>query len=391
MMKRHSFPLRLLYYSLFTFLFSLFTFLSGCTDRNKANGNGTMEPVDTFSYKGYADLANILAGKMPEDNSFLNDITSSDAFTTHKGSMGAMWNRYKKSDIDIIRQWSADNLKISTDTIFYPFGGPDVNYIASFFPDSRFAVLVGIEEAGKLPFLDQLSLQNYTEILTSLRTIISTTVGLSFFQTKHGMETELEGYHHGTLPVITMFLALHGYEVITVNPVKIQPDGTIAYTQPDKVFAHTMKKDMGNSFEVLYRLPGERGARRVYYLNSDLSNEKFAESGMDNLMQKYFKNKTTFLKVASYLLHDPEFSDVQQSLLANSQTILTGPSGMPFAAFNKNEWRFQLYGNYIAPVPQYSDYPQSDLRNFYKSQAHTPLNFRFDYHSSASLVVATRK
>lgn len=374
-------------------LFATVFFITGCTDKNTANGKDSSksEPVDTFSYKGYTDLANILAGKMPEDEDFLKDITSTDAFNTHKGSMGAMWSRYKKSDIDVIRQWSADNMKMNTDTIFYPFGGPDVNYVASFFPNSRFAVLVGIEEAGKLPFLDKLSLQNYTEILTSLRTIISSTVGLSFFQTKHGMETELEGYHHGTLPVIIMFLALHGYEVITVNPVKIEADGTIAYTQPDKVFAHTMDKKIDNSFEVLYRLPGEQGARRVYYLGSDLSNGMFTESGMDKLIEKYFKNKISFLKVASYLLHEPEFSEVQKSILANSKTILSGPSGMPFAAYEKGQWGFQLFGNYIAPVPQYSDYPQSDLKDFYKSKEHSPINFRFDYHSSASFVMATKK
>ncbi len=372
-------------------IFAAAILVASCTNKggNVFSKDEVTEPVDTFSYKGYTNLANLLAGKDIDDKDFLKEITSSAAYETHKASMSAMWERYQMSSIDIIRQWSSENLKTNPDTVFYPFGGPDFNYISSFFPDCRFAVLVGKENAGKLPFIDELSMQHYSEILTSLRTSISSNVGLSFFQTLN-MEEDLNSYLQGTLPVVTMFIALHGYEVITINPVKLE-DGKLAYTEPDKVFAHTLDKKIGEGFEVLYRMPGEKGARRVYYINSDLSDEGFANSSMDKLIENSFKGKLTFLKAASYLLHQPEFSKVRESLLQNSKAILSGPSGMPYEAYDKEKWNFRFFGNYVGPIPLFSSHVQDDLKAAYKSATPSPINFRFDYHTSSSFTLAEKK
>lgn len=375
-----------------TLIFAVAICLTGCTDKGfkvVLSGNETTDPVDTFSYRGYTNLANLLAGKDIDDKAFLKEITSSAAFETHKASMSAMWERYQMSSIDVIRQWSQENLKESPDTVFYPFGGPDFNYLSSFFPECRLAVLVGIEQAGKLPFIDKLSMEHYTEILTSLRTSISSNVGLSFFQTLN-MAEDLNSYLQGTLPVVTMFIALHGYEVITINPVMIK-DGKLVYTEPDKVFAHTLDKKIGDGFEVLYRKHGEKGARRVCYLNSNLSNEAFSKNGMDKLIGKTFKGKLTFLKAASYLLHQPEFSEVREAILQNSKTILSGPSGMPYEAYDKNKWNFKFFGNYVGPIPLFSTCVQDDLKAAYKSTTPSPINFRFDYHTSSSFTLAEKK
>jgi len=362
----------------------------GCSNRSGSVSNKDMEPVDTFSYKGYTVLANIYAGKATDGGYFCSDITSTKAYSTHKAAMTTMWGRYRASDVDVIRNWSKGNLNEKIDTVFYPFGGPDFNYLSSFFPDCRFSVLVGLEDVGKLPFTDSLSVAKYSEVLTGMRAIITSNVGLSYFHTLH-MEEDLDCYLKGTMPVVMMYAALHGYEVITVNPVKIEKDGTLAYVNPDKVFAHTMDKDKGDGFEMLYRFPGEKGARKLYYLNSDLSDEVFSVSGMGNVIEKNFKGKLTFLKVASYLLHDSEFSKVKEAILDNSKIILSGPSGMPYAAYDKEKWNLKLYGKYVAPIQQFADYPQDDLKALYKNTAASPIQFRFDYHSSASFILATKK
>ncbi len=366
--------------------------ICSCTDGKNDNvNNGKAEPVDTFSYKGYTNLANLLAGKATAvDADFMNDITSSHAYDTHKAAMTTMWGRYRVSDVDVIRHWSAENLKQNVDTVFYPFGGPDFNYLASFFPDCRFSILVGIEDVGKLPFTDQLSRNKYQEVLTGMRALLSSNVGLSYFHTL-SMEKDLDSYLKGTMPVIMMYAALHDYEVITINPVNIETDGTLAYVEPDKVFAHTMDKKPGDGFEMLYRKSGEKGARKVYYLNSDLSDAAFPTGGMQKVIDRYLKNKLVFLKVASYLLHDSEFSMIRNSILNNSNVILSGPSGMPFAAYDNKEWNLQSFGKYMAPIPEFANYQQEDLKAFYKSSKPSPIDFRFDYHSSASFILATKK
>lgn len=380
--------------SIVSLLLTVVSFMTICSCKGGKNGEKSAEkvaPVDTFSYKGYTNLANVIAGKGSADANFLSDITSSKAYETHKAAMTTTWGRYRASDVDVIRRWSKENLSQNVDTVFYPFGGPDFNYLASFFPDCRFSVLVGLEGVGKLPFIDKLSKERYTDVLTGIRAIISSNVGLSYFHTTLNLEENLDPYLKGTMPVIMMYAALHGYDVITVNPVKIEADGTLAYVNPDKVFAHTMDKGEGDGFEMLYRLPGESGARKLYYLCTDLSDKVFPSSGMGKVIEKNLKGKLTFLKVASYLLHDTEFSEIRKSLLDNSNIILSGPSGMPYSAYDKNVWNLRLFGKYIAPVPQYVDYQQDDLKAFYKSEKPSPIDFRFDYHSSASFILATKK
>lgn len=364
---------------------------SSCGGKNGGLTKASDDPVDTFSYKGYTNLANILAGKGCDDADFLADITSSKAYETHRAAMTTTWGRYRASDVDVIRRWSKENLRQPADTVFYPFGGPDFNYLACFFPDCRFSVLVGLEGVGKLPFMDKVSCDHYSDILTGIRAIISTNVGLSYFHTLLHMEETLDPYLKGTMPVIMMYAALHGYDVLTVNPVKIDADGTLAYLHPEKVFAHTMDKGEGDGFEMLYRKPGEQGARKLYYLCSDLSDSAFPTGGMEKVIGKYLNHKLTFLKVASYLLHDSEFSQIKQSLLDNSKVILSGPSGMPFAAYDRKVWNLRPYGKYMAPIQEFADYQQEDLKAFYKRENPSPIDFRFDYHSSASFILATKK
>lgn len=361
---------------------------------NAGNGvaySDSNNPVDTFSYTGYTELANVIAGKGATNADFLSDVTTSKAYETHKAAMTTTWGRYRFSDVDVIRRWSKENFQQKVDTVFYPFGGPDFNYLSSFFPDCRFSILVGLEGVGKLPFIDKVSKARYSDVLTGMRAIISSNVGLSYFHTTLNFEADLDPYLKGTMPVIMMYAALHGYEVITINPVKIEQDGTLAYVHPEKVFAHTMYKGEGDGFEMLYRKPGERGARKLYYLCSDLSNGAYPTGGMDKVIKKYLHNKLTFLKVASYLLHEPDFSMIRESLLDNSKTILSGPSGMPYSAYDKALWNLKLFGKYMAPIPQFADYPQDDLKAIYKAEKSSPIDFRFDYHSSASFILATKK
>lgn len=365
--------------------------ICSCDGKNGGLTKGNNTPVDTFSYKGYTNLANILAGKGCDDADFLADITSSKAYETYKAAMTTMWGRYRKSDVDVMRKWAKDNLQQSADTVFYPFGGPDFNYLACFFPDCRYSVLVGLEGVGKLPFMDKVSKDHYSEVLTGMRAILTTNTGLGYFHTLLHMEETLDPYLKGTMPVIMMYAALHGYEVITVNPVKMSPDGKLTYVHPEKVFAHTMDKGDGDGFEMLYRLPGEKGARKLYYLCSDLSDTVFPTSGMAKFIEKDFHNKLTFLKVASYLLHEDEFSKLRQSLLDNSSVILSGPSGMPFSAYDSKVWNLRPFGKYMAPIPEFADYQQEDLKSFYKTVKPEPIDFRFDYHSSASFILATKQ
>ncbi|MCF0192314.1 MAG: hypothetical protein HUK05_02615 [Prevotella sp.] len=383
-----------------TFIFLIVAFACAVSCTNKANGGSGSEAdtvsavvaqVDTFSYKGYTILANILAGKEIQDKSVLANVSSTQAYTEHQEELTELWAQYKASDINAIREWAKENIMEVVDTVFYPFGGPDFNYLASFFPDCRYSLLVGMEKGGLLPFSDKESQKDCADILTALRESISSNIHSSFFVTRD-MRTDLNNeYIKGTVPVVMMFVALHGFDVITVNPVHLDVDGDICYTDSANVFAHTLDKDYEEGFEIMYRKPDEKGIRRVVYLSSDLSNEGFNKSGLAAVVNKTFKGKTTFLKAASYCPHEPMFSSIQKAILDNSNMIISGPSGMPYTAISPTVWNIKLYGNYVGPIQAFLAYPQMELKKKYEKGETTPIKFRFGYGRSSSFFMAVRK
>lgn len=343
--------------------------------------------LDTFSYKAYNNIAQILAGINPTDTSFLPQIVHSKEFVEHKTVMDKQWAAYSKN-ISTITNWSKSELG-NLDSIFYPFGGPDFNYIASFFPDCHFSMLIGLEKAGKIPFSDDFSIKNAAEILKQTTKSVRSNIDLSFFQT-NSMKTELSGYLEGTLPVIMMFMVRHNYEIININPVHINEKSYFEISNKEQEYAHTLTKDFSNAYEIVYKKIGENIYRYMYYFSLDLSDKEINEKTFDLLLNNYFHNKTTFLKAASYLLDRPTFTKIKKLILSHSKTIITGPSGIQYRDLDSS-WNIQLYGNYVGPISLFSGRQQEDLKAAYQKGQIKPIDFKFDYHKVSSLLVAKKR
>lgn len=384
---------------LFAFIAILGFLIASASCNNSTNNNKEKEsedvivveevnPLDTFAYTNYNSVAKILAGKVPDDTTFLTQIIKSPKFEYHKSSFENIWNEHIL-ELNKVTSWSADNLN-NEDTVFYPFGGPDFNYLDAVFPNCKFSVLIGLEKAGKIPFSDSLSIANYDKILDMVTKTIVTNVGFSFFRTK-SMKVDLAGYLEGTLPIIMMFMSRHDMDIVNVNPIVINDQGKFEYPTPDEEWAYSMEKDFQNSFEVIYKKSGEETYRKLIYLSMDVSDDEINEETFSLMMQNYFKDQTTFLKAASYLLDRPQFLKIKQLILDNSNKIVTGPSGMQFRDFD-DSWDIKLYGNYIGPIRLFYDRQQPELKEAYKNGNPEKIDFLFDYTTgSPSLFVATKK
>ncbi|MDD3860833.1 MAG: hypothetical protein PHW83_11595 [Bacteroidales bacterium] len=344
-------------------------------------------PIDTFSYDGFNSVAYILAGKQPLDSNLFQNVINSKEFANHKSLMENKWSTHK-TKLDIITDWSNEHI-VSADTVFYPFGGPDFNYLAAFFPDCRFSVLIGLEKGGKIPFSDSLSIAKYPEIFTAITSSVASNLEFSFFRT-NSMARDLAGYLEGTLPIIMMFMSRHDFEIININPVFINNQGYFEYVDKERIYDYSLNKDFEDSFEIIYKKENEDFLRKLYYFSMDLCDSALNKQSFSLMMDNYFEGKTCFLKAASYLLDRPQFTIMKNLILDNCDVIITGPSGMPFKAFD-NTWDIELFGNYIGPCSLFSGRQHPELKEAYEKGNPSPINFKFDYHATHhSLIIATK-
>jgi hypothetical protein len=358
------------------------------TEEKKIVDEKAIEPLDTFSYTGYNSVAYILAGKVPSDTLFMPQLIKSSSFQSHKSLMEKQWKDHKQKT-DVMSDWSTTHIQ-NRDTVFYPFGGPDFNYMSAFFPDCRFSMLVGLEKGGKIPFSDSLSMASYPEILRMVSQSVASNLEFSFFRT-NSMKRDLAGYLEGTLPIIMMFMSRHDFEIINVNPVFINNEGHFEYSDKENVYKHSLDKDFDDSYEIIYKKDGDDFYRKLYYFSMDLSDSALNKQAFSKMMDNYFKEQTTFLKAASYLLDRPQFKIMKEYILKYSAEIVSGPSGVQYRDLD-DSWDIKLYGNYIGPITLFYDRHQNDMKEAYKTGNPEPIKFRFDYHPTHhSLIVAKKK
>ncbi|MCX6550606.1 MAG: hypothetical protein NTY02_06320, partial [Acidobacteria bacterium] len=104
---------------------------------------------------------------------------------------------------------------------------------------------------------------------------------------------------------------------------------------------------------------------------------------------------TTFVKSASYLMHDDRFATIRSMVLGESSSILQDDTGVPYRFFDKATWALTLYGKYTAPISDFKYGFQKDLDAAFKvpSAAHD-LTFTFGYHwrmGTSSVMLAVKQ
>jgi hypothetical protein len=108
---------------------------------------------------------------------------------------------------------------------------------------------------------------------------------------------------------------------------------------------------------------------------------------------------TTYIKSASYLLHNSNFSVMRDAVLKKSMSIVQDDTGVPYRYLPAKDWKLTFYGNYVKPVSSFpSGYYQQDLQKAYRTgdslKQIKPLPFSLGYHWGSSvqnLIKAERK
>ena len=113
----------------------------------------------------------------------------------------------------------------------------------------------------------------------------------------------------------------------------------------------------------------------------------------------YLKNMgtiNTYLKGASYLMHKNYFSMVRNVILSQSHHVVQDDSGIAFHYFldDTHKWNYSFFGQYLKPIPMFSQFYQADLDSLYKKQGASPIGFGIGYNfkdKNSNFMIASKQ
>ncbi|MFZ4765862.1 MAG: hypothetical protein ACOYMN_13000 [Roseimicrobium sp.] len=351
---------------------------------------------------GEADLFSpSRAADVPADSVALNDsarflagmgsLGGQDAFSelrampewrAHAERMDALWRDFTLRHARHVSAWAdaaLGGLRRSR-AVFYPFSGPDFVFAHLFYPYSDTYVMCGLEPCEALPQWSTLSPGDVASGCNGLYAGLDTVLQFSYFITKEMRSDFQSTRFRGVLPVFLVFLARTGHAVESVEGVRLDASGAPSFTAA------------GTGAPGLHiRFRGAHGSKSLFYFQQDLANGGCSPKGPFLQFVSSLGRPAAMAKSASYLMHEPYFSNIRNFIVTHCSGIAQDPSGVPYRSLAENGWRVSLYGNYVGARDPFEKYEQPALIDAYTREGGHPLSFGIGYLTepqTTSLMVA---
>ncbi|MDR1551343.1 MAG: hypothetical protein LBS14_01545 [Holosporaceae bacterium] len=304
-------------------------------------------------------IARILAGL------YIDRTLNDPASRLHARRMDKAW---KGLNLEKISEWALINITPhlgGSNTLFYPFGGPDALYPVKLFPQMKNYVLVGLEPIGNFEDIRK-NIEN-NAALNAIKIAFSHYLEKGYFITSQ-MMTQLSNQSiRGALYLILIELVRNGHAIVSIENKSIDADGNEVARQ----------KGMIDCVKIVFQLVGSGEQKNMYYVRANLANENKKLSYLKNFMRNFAF--ITFIKSASYVLHDQGASQIATFILMHSGAILQDDTGLRFARFSP-EWKMYPFGKYVGPnLAFFNSYRQNDLIEFFAKNHPKPLPFTIGY------------
>lgn len=329
--------------------------------------------------------ASVLAG-MKNTAGNLSNYLDSSAWKENALAIDSSWKRLEKTRLAKMRNWRDKELSVinkNDKTLFYPFSGPDFLTAYTFFPDVEKYVMIGLEPMGRLPEINKMKGKDAEQYVKNFKISLADIFNKSYFITQY-MGRDLQNQKvNGTLPILSFFIKRTGNEIADIKyVVKLSKDSIV-----EVPYDYKDKKNL--PFGVHISIVSNGKSKDVYYFRYDVSNGKFTDT---TLFVKYLNKLqapvATYVKSASYLLHNDFMSNMRKFILAKSDDVVEDDTGIPFKYFvEKNNWNTKVYGEYQRPVKDFKWLDrQKDLQAvFDKDSLNIPkLPFHLGYHWSSN-------
>ena len=362
-----------------------------------ASSSPSVPTFDISTFKAdnkFNATASVLAGVKSSAGS-LKKYLDSAAWKENAGFIDSSWSRLERTRLSKMRTWRAKEfatINQNTRTLFYPFSGPDFLTAFTFFPDVDKYIMIAMEPMGKLPEITKMKHNDAEEYIHQFRISLTDIFNKSYFITKN-MNRDLNYQKvNGVLPVLALFIKRTGNEIANISyVVKLDNDSII-----EVPYEYSDKKNL--PFGVRLDIVSNGKAKTVYYFRYDISNKKFEEKAPFYKYLSKMESPSTYVKSASYLLHNDFMNNIREFILAKSNNVIEDDTGIPFKYFTESgKWNCKVYGEYAKPV---SDFKWLDLQKelkeaFQKDSANIPkLPFHLGYHWGSKkdiLIVCTKK
>lgn len=352
----------------------------GCSSSTPA------KPVEAKVENPINDAARFLAGIEGRNDGVFRELEGVEAWKAHSAEIAKLWANFERAYLEPARQFQKNELAPAiqySETVFYPFSGPDVPFLLTFFPVGKTYVMAGLEPVGPVPAPEQYPAEKLEKSLHGLRAAGGEMFGRSFFVTRE-MDQQFRGQiARGVLPMILMLLAKMGCEVESARHVQIEPDGSVVEHQ---------RPDRPRGVEIEFRRPDGNSAK-LYYFSTDLA------KGLERdprflLFLNRFPPPDTFVKSGSFLLHWRMCERLRSFILERSRNVLQDDTGVPYHYYVKAGWSVRLYGEYAVPDPPFRRQFQKDLAAAFEEPGKAkPLGFSLGYGARrrpTTLILASR-
>lgn len=344
----------------------------------------TPDSATLIAHRTINETARFVAGmEVQNKNSKLYALSQTKEWKAHARNMNQIWNAYQQnaSKYLLFSQNELNEINQSSYTLFYPFGGPDFLFAYTFFPDMDTYFLIGLERTGQPIEVKHPSPQTYKLYQDAVSDVLS----LSFFPTKSMNDEQENDTIDGVVPVISMLMARMQIEIIDIKNVHIDPSG--------RVVENAQGQAHNGMVEFSFFRADTKKVQRLYYYATDLSNDGLSHNKpLTTFIQQLDKETTTtFIKSASYLMHENAFSTIRELILKQSSNVLQDDSGIPLAYYPKATWSRALYGTFYKPVSEYAEYSQPDLRDAYQLGNPKALSFRIGFARQSNLQIFSKR
>jgi len=368
-------------------------------DAETETGPDTLRYTEDPRYRYWNDLARYLGGLKPLPGSVLDSIDHRPEAVEHRRFFDAAWALKDSVSLRRIQRWFSREYPQAhayKETVFYPFSGPDFMTIYTLYPQAKQYFLFGLEPEGRSPDLKQLKTKDLRKHLQVLRTALRDILGRTYFITSHMGGDLSRSDFNGTLPIMLAFMARQGCEVLTVDRVVMQPDGTPRTLAPNEFIKMYVRDSLVTGVRIRFRKAGTKVKQTLYYYSLDISDPYYYhQKDFQRAIERLDKTQT-FLKSASYLLHWDNFSLIRNQILRVTDMLVQDDTGIAYRFLEKDKWDIRLYGRYTTPIRQFTGQFQADLNKAYiaDSARIQPLDFVFGYSAlknAANILVARKK
>ncbi|MBN8576616.1 MAG: hypothetical protein J0L66_06710 [Cytophagales bacterium] len=324
------------------------------------------------------NLARFVAGMPQLDSNSFTVLQSDPYWQEYKTAMDKSWDKMFETRLSKITGWRDSTLAKQNDTLplFYPFSGPDFLHANYLYPHTATYVLAALEPIAAVPQLDTLPLAVRDKFLDTLGASLRDIFQKSYFITKH-MKADLKQVK-GVLPPLYFFIARSGHEFISQTLITLDAEGL-----EKEVPAKQLHWQKTPGVKLVIRNLATQQVKTVYYFSISISNAGLTERPEFVTFVTQHAPFNTFVKSASYLMHNTYFTSIKELILNHTENLFQDDTGIPYKDFKKNlGFEVQFYGEYVKPVKDFGDARyQADLDSAFKaSTTRQVLPFSLGYH-----------